>query len=918
MRKKKKSTNLLTKHGSQRYDSRIKQVGDQDSNIIRVKRVGKDRTWYKGIFREYLDMKERNSIPLLVYEDNIYYFSARNGKLITCYPALDIFIPTSKYLMTDFERLMVTDPKKFITELLKKEDEYYRKDRFNIGFYNYLSSLEEKYKNILVYNNQIIAYNESKVDSLIIPDEFLPISSQLLSPLQTDFMYYPRRIINKNVLYSVDKINKKGVIVRYKKIENNVIEYTIKDENEENTIVLSTNINKLFVLSSEDYDGVSIDNKKKNSQKLKMTDEFLRIKIIKKDNETREDFIINNVKKYEEALNEYFRSCISYRKRKCLLANEKFYNNNMIKNIILYTELKDKLVVHNEYGNGKIISVKEFTNCSVDFGTNKRKIRFPEEFINKIVFFEDDVNNDKIDLITVYQKRNNIIDNFYEECKNDFDMLPEVENVTLKRSIFSYSNTANQVKGTVKKETKNQIEKIEKEITYLNDELLSNYYDIIIRKYEIIRENVLSINKAEYYPKSVENGIGTIQHIDSNSIVVGFDNGVMFKLDTCETLEKSRIDFYPEDFKEVLKSYFISNNIINYLKENHKNFNKKNKSNNSKLEQEVEHIEKEKEEIKQRLRFFSGKMKPNNCRYLNVLYNRENANTISALYKRINIDFIGMIFIDENEGLGRICDFNKDKFTVKYYLSKEKKDYVFPDDIINNNFIFLKKEWRNSINAIKKYYYQYEVLKEKRKKNEMRLNNKDKKVSVWLFLTQEEYEKFEETGYVEGKIVDYDEEKIDNYIWLNKIVNSSFCIQEDYDIKIALENKRIDELRENKIIDNNSDEFIFKNNIYLAWFAYEGKNKKPDLRRSGLAPRNSKMVCLELSISFSDILFYDDVVWNEGLQNGISFKKDFKETMKLFKINKDRYDFYSNLFVRAIFCNLNKEMIKDVKFFTAK
>lgn len=53
-----------------------------------------------------------------------------------------------------------------------------------------------------------------------------------------------------------------------------------------------------------------------------------------------------------------------------------------------------------------------------------------------------------------------------------------------------------------------------------------------------------------------------------------------------------------------------------------------------------------------------------------------------------------------------------------------------------------------------------------------------------------------------------------------------------------------------------------------AWYRYNGKNKKPDLRNSGFGIRGTKSVCIELEIPENDVLLSDYTDWHRVLNNG--------------------------------------------------
>ena len=85
MRRKKKSAKLLTKHGVIRFDTRVINIADSDSEIRRVRKNGKDITWYDGEFRRYLDFKKNKKNELLICDEKLYIFDFYSKKLITVF-----------------------------------------------------------------------------------------------------------------------------------------------------------------------------------------------------------------------------------------------------------------------------------------------------------------------------------------------------------------------------------------------------------------------------------------------------------------------------------------------------------------------------------------------------------------------------------------------------------------------------------------------------------------------------------------------------------------------------------------------------------------------------------------------------------------------------------------------------------------
>lgn len=128
-----------------------------------------------------------------------------------------------------------------------------------------------------------------------------------------------------------------------------------------------------------------------------------------------------------------------------------------------------------------------------------------------------------------------------------------------------------------------------------------------------------------------------------------------------------------------------------------------------------------------------------------------------------------------------------------------------------------------------------------------------------------------------------------------------------------------------------------------AWHTRDWKQKKPDLRNIGLGTPGEKSVCIEFEIDDLQVLlsdffawhsvlnggFYNDshteAEWNEkdawyealsGKQKGIETLKSWQ---KVFDVNAFENEFCQNgRYIQATFWKLTKEMITDVRYFTAR
>lgn len=129
-----------------------------------------------------------------------------------------------------------------------------------------------------------------------------------------------------------------------------------------------------------------------------------------------------------------------------------------------------------------------------------------------------------------------------------------------------------------------------------------------------------------------------------------------------------------------------------------------------------------------------------------------------------------------------------------------------------------------------------------------------------------------------------------------------------------------------------------------AWYKYNGKNHKPDLRVSALGNRGDKMVCIELDIPDNEVVLSDFDAWHSVLNdwyynvNCISEeiwdndhewldsltpeekqKAIEKSWNDIFDISEYESDWCRRgKWVQATFWVLKKEYIKKVQYFTAR
>ena len=132
-----------------------------------------------------------------------------------------------------------------------------------------------------------------------------------------------------------------------------------------------------------------------------------------------------------------------------------------------------------------------------------------------------------------------------------------------------------------------------------------------------------------------------------------------------------------------------------------------------------------------------------------------------------------------------------------------------------------------------------------------------------------------------------------------------------------------------------------------AWFRFNGKEKKPDLRHTCYGSRGTKMVCMEIEIPDEEVLLSDFDLWHfvlnkwwlpdcfhegygdnedevqqrwfDGLTKDEQIKEKEKSWERIFDIEPFENDWIlKGKYVQAIFWELKLEQVKKVQFFTAR
>jgi len=114
---------------------------------------------------------------------------------------------------------------------------------------------------------------------------------------------------------------------------------------------------------------------------------------------------------------------------------------------------------------------------------------------------------------------------------------------------------------------------------------------------------------------------------------------------------------------------------------------------------------------------------------------------------------------------------------------------------------------------------------------------------LWTIYPEDFFEKSQKRGYIkaDGRYIDHDYK--DKYDWMV-----------DKMLEMGITNKRAFPV--------------------WAWYKYDGKRKKPDLRCSGHLPRGTKGVCVEFEACDSEVLLSNFDHWHSVLNNWYLCKND--------------------------------------------
>ncbi len=340
MRKTKKSTKLSTKHGAERYHSRIQNVGDIDSKLKHIKKIGHNMDCYFGDFYKYLYGKNAKSNNLIVYEDNLYIFDKTFNFLITTYPVPDKFIPTKKYFLSSTKRNIIENISDYINKVIVIN--YFNK-KVTAKLLNMEIIFNNAYFTAITSNGELLEFSFDDIYDFVLSknprtDKY---SFQNLALSETLAKFY----LKKDVIIYINGAYIKAKILNKFKINNELWLRII--ENDSISFINSSDIYDIKVYNSKTVNNITNSENKENLYLLKKK----YYKFVLRLNEI---ITVNqNIKYIAEHFNVY--------------------------------ELKNQNIVHSTLGNGKISNFI-FDTVIVDFDNGESEsFIFPDCFENNLL-----------------------------------------------------------------------------------------------------------------------------------------------------------------------------------------------------------------------------------------------------------------------------------------------------------------------------------------------------------------------------------------------------------------------------------------------------------------------------------------------------------------------------------------------------
>ena len=340
MKKTKKSTKLSTKHGTERYQSRIQNIGDIDSKLKHIQRVGYNMNCYFGDFYKYLYGKNSNNNNIIVYEDNLYIFDKSFRVLITTYPVPEKFVPTKKYFLSSTKRNIIDT----ISDYLNKSIviNYFNK-KVSAQLLNMEIMFNNAYFSAITSSGELLNFSFDDIYDIVLSKNqqlfYLPFKNHAISESLASYF------LKKDVTISLNGASINAKILNYIKVDNNIWFRII--EKDTISFINSADIYDIKIYSPNTPNAIT--NSKSNQN----------LYLLKK---------------------KYYKSFI---RLNAILATEN--NLEYIANKFNFFELENHDVIHSTLGNGKIAHFI-FNTVIVDFDNGESKcFTFPDCFENNLL-----------------------------------------------------------------------------------------------------------------------------------------------------------------------------------------------------------------------------------------------------------------------------------------------------------------------------------------------------------------------------------------------------------------------------------------------------------------------------------------------------------------------------------------------------
>lgn len=217
MKKTKKSTKLSTKHGTERYKSRIQDIGDIDSKLKHIQRVGYDMNCYFGDFYKYLYGKNSNKNNIIVYEDILYVFDRSLKFLITTYPVPEKFVPTKKYFLSAPKRNIINNISNYLNKSIIIN--YFNK-KVSAQLLNMEIVFNNAYFTAITSSGELLNFSFDDIYDIVLSKNqqlfYFPFRNSLICDSLTNYF------LKKDVKIFLNGASINARILNYIKIDNNI------------------------------------------------------------------------------------------------------------------------------------------------------------------------------------------------------------------------------------------------------------------------------------------------------------------------------------------------------------------------------------------------------------------------------------------------------------------------------------------------------------------------------------------------------------------------------------------------------------------------------------------------------------------------------------------------------------------------